>query len=117
MTTIQKVALLGKGFLGSAVLDPLVKAGFDVTVLTRCRSSVEGVPVGVAVVEVDYTSIDSLEHALPIDASIQAGVKRFIPADFGALTTAPEAQGLPVRARPVEIQNYLKGKARLGEVE
>ncbi|KAK9646728.1 hypothetical protein HCH54_005460 [Aspergillus fumigatus] len=64
MTTIQKVALLGKGFLGSAVLDPLVKAGFDVTVLTRCRSSVEGVPVGVAVVEVDYTSIDSLEHAL-----------------------------------------------------
>ncbi|KEY77229.1 transcription factor NmrA [Aspergillus fumigatus] len=111
MTTIQKVALLGvrpcpnqnlflglttrqKGFLGSAVLDPLVKAGFDVTVLTRCRSSPPA-----------------------IDASIQAGVKRFIPADFGALTTAPEAQGLPVRARPVEIQNYLKGKARLGEVE
>lgn len=112
MTAIQKVALLGvrpcpnqnlfsglttrqKGFLGSAVLDQLVKAGFDVTVLTQCRSSVEGVPVRVAVVKVDYTSINSLEHALrghdavvstvnsaafmvqppAIDASIRAGVK------------------------------------------
>ncbi|KAK9575912.1 hypothetical protein V6Z93_010601 [Aspergillus fumigatus] len=137
MTAIQKVALLGKGFLASAVLDQLVKAGFDVTVLTRSRSSIQGVPAGVAVLEVDYTSTDSLEHALrghdavvstvnsavymiqqpAIDASIRAGVKRFIPADFGALTIAPEAQDLPVHARPVEIQNYLKEKARLGELE
>jgi putative NADH-flavin reductase len=126
-----------KGFLGSAVLDQLIKAGFDVTVLTRSHSSIQGVPAGVAVLEVDYTSTDSLEHALrghdavvstvnsaafmiqqpAIDASIRAGVKRFIPADFGALTTAPESQGLPVHARPVEYQNYLKEMARLGELE
>ncbi|GAQ03176.1 hypothetical protein ALT_0497 [Aspergillus lentulus] len=137
MTAIQKVALLGKGFLGSAVLDQLIKSGFSVTVLTRSRSSIQEVPAGVAVVEVDYASADSLEQALrghdavvstinsaafmiqkpAIDASIRAGVKRFIPADFGALTTAPEAQDLPVHARPVEIQNYLKEKAELGELE
>ncbi|GFG16747.1 isoflavone reductase-like protein [Aspergillus udagawae] len=137
MTVIQNVALLGKGFLGSAVLDQLVKAGFSVTVLTRSRSSIQGVPTGVEVTEVDYASADSLEHALrghdavvstispagfmiqkpAIDASIRAGVKRFIPADFGALSTAPEAQGLPVHARPLEIQNYLKEKAHSGELE
>lgn len=107
------------------------------TVLTRSRSSLQGLPAGVEVTEVDYVSPESLEHALrghdavvstvnsaafmtqkpAIDASIRAGVKRFIPADFGALTTAPEAHGLPVHARPVEIQNYLKEKARLGELE
>ncbi|GFF56620.1 hypothetical protein IFM61392_06607 [Aspergillus lentulus] len=137
MTAIQKVALLGKGFLGSAVLDQLIKSGFSVTVLTRSRSSIQEVPAGVEVVEVDYASADSLEQALrghdavvstinsaafmiqkpAIDASIRAGVKRFIPADFGALTTAPEAQDLPVHARPVEIQDYLKEKAELGELE
>ncbi|GIK05557.1 hypothetical protein Aspvir_009670 [Aspergillus viridinutans] len=36
---------------------------------------------------------------------------------FGALSTAPEAQDLPVHARSVEIQNYLKEKAHSGELE
>lgn len=90
-----------------------------------------------SVAEVDYTSVDSLVKALrgldavvsavnnkaigsqkvAIDASIQAGVRRYIPADWGALTTDPEAQKLPVHALSVDIQNYLKEKAQSGQLE
>lgn len=38
-----------------------------------------------------------------LNASIWAGVKCFILADFGALTIAPEAQDLPVHTHPMEI--------------
>jgi hypothetical protein len=91
----------------------------------------------VEVAQVDYSSVDSLVRALRgqdavvstvgaeaisgqklvIDASIQAGVKRYIPSDWGALTTDPEAQALPVHAPVVEIQKYLAEKARSGDLE
>lgn len=46
-----------------------------------------------------------------IDACIEAGVRRFIPSDFGALTTRPGAESLPLNAPWIEIQEYLKAKA------
>ncbi|GFF93112.1 isoflavone reductase-like protein [Aspergillus udagawae] len=137
MSSIQKVALLGKGFLGSAVLEHLVKAGFTVTVLTRSQDDLQGIPAGVKVAEVEYSSVGSLEVALrghdavvstvaplaiplqkpAIDASIRAGVRRFIPADFGALTLDPRAHELPNHSRVLEIQQYLREKASSGELE
>ncbi|KAL2869569.1 aromatic alcohol reductase [Aspergillus lucknowensis] len=137
MSSFQKVGLLGKGFLGSAVLEQLVKAQFSTTVLTRSQSALKDVPSGVQVKEVDYTSIDSLKAALQgidvvvstvnaaaiplqklaIDASIAVGVKRFIPADFGAVTTNPAAHFLPVIGHVVEIQKYLAEKVHAGDIE
>ncbi|OQE42018.1 hypothetical protein PENCOP_c004G02809 [Penicillium coprophilum] len=137
MKPIQNVALLGKGWLGSAILEQLVNTGFQVTVLSRGAGSVEKPPSSVKTVQVDYSSIDSLVAAfqgqdavvstvgtpgisaqkLVIDASIQAGVRRFIPSDFGALTTRPGAESLPLNALWVDIQNYLKEKALSGEIE
>ncbi|KAL3496472.1 NmrA-like family protein [Aspergillus germanicus] len=137
MTQFQKVAILGRGYLGSAVLEELTKAHFEVTVLTRAQSTASAPSDNIAVKEVDYSSASGLEAALKghdvvvstvnpagialqkvaIDASIAAGVKRFIPADFGLITTDPDAQKLPVQAHVVEIQGYLAEKADAGELE
>ncbi|KAJ5811217.1 hypothetical protein N7447_010733 [Penicillium robsamsonii] len=137
MEPIRNVALLGKGWLGSTVLDQLVNTGFQVTVLSRTAGSVDEPSASVKTVQVDYSSIDSLVAALRgqdavvstvgtpgisaqktvIDASIQAGVRRFIPSDFGALTTRPGAETLPLNALWIEIQKYLKEKALSGQIE
>lgn len=86
---------------------------------------------------VDYDSLESLESAfrgqdvivsttggeatlgqkLMIDAAIKAGVKRFIPSDFGSLTTDPAASHLPHHIPLVEIQKYLQAKAEEGLIE
>lgn len=123
--------------LGSAILPQLLEKGFEVTLLTRSKSSVKDLPLGVHVVEVDYSSLSSLTEALKgkdvaictitstaipeqkviIDAAIQAGVKRFIPADFGALSTDPSAKDLPIHIPTVQIRQYLAEKAQEGQIE
>lgn len=87
--------------------------------------------------EVDYSSVDSLAKAfhgqdvvistvdaeavsaqkIVIDACIQAGVRRYIPSDWGALSTDLKAQELPPHAPWVEIQKYLKAKAQSRQLE
>ncbi|CAJ0543897.1 Ff.00g039810.m01.CDS01 [Fusarium sp. VM40] len=134
MTTINKVALAGKGHLGSAVLDQLLKNGFDVTILSR--STFEA-PSRAKVVQVDYSSVDSLSAALKghdavvstlnavatlsqkiiIDAAIIAGVKRFIPNEFSSIGTDPKARDIPVHKNVIEIQDYLKGNGQTGKIE
>ncbi|RAO65155.1 uncharacterized protein BHQ10_001167 [Talaromyces amestolkiae] len=137
MSPIRKVALIGKGILGTAVLEQLSKNGFEVTVLSRNPSSVGTLPAGVSVSAVDYTSIESLASALQnqdaavatigsagilgqkviIDACIKAGVKRYIPSDWGSITTDPAARHLPTNFALVQIQDYVKEKAEKGEIE
>ncbi|KAH7145434.1 hypothetical protein B0J13DRAFT_501121 [Dactylonectria estremocensis] len=137
MSTIHHVALLGKGFLGTAVLKELLAKGFEVTVFTRIGSAAKDLPEGVHVAQVDYSSLSDLTKALKgkdavvstlngnaipgqtlvIDAAIQAGVKRFVPADFGSLTTDPKARDLPCHYTMVQIQQYLAEKARDGQIE
>lgn len=129
--------MLQKGLLGSAILEQLVKNQFTVTVLSRSASSVNDIPSGVKVHQVDYSSQESLVEALTgqdvvvstigmsgilgqktiIDASIKAGVKRYIPADWGSFTTDPNARTLPILQPMVEIQDYLKEKAASGALE
>ena len=114
----------------------LLEAGYNVTVLTRSRSALKDCPANAKVAEVDYKSIESLTEALTgqdavvgtlasaavplqtnlIDAATRAGVKHFIPSDYGVITVEPEASKLPVAAQAVEIQNYLKKKAAKGEI-
>ncbi|KAF5523251.1 hypothetical protein CGCA056_v005241 [Colletotrichum aenigma] len=139
MSTYQNVALLGKGFLGSAILTELVNAGLTVTVLGRSESAKDGLPSGVKFATVDYSSVDDLAAALRgqdavvstvskgglltqktvIDASIKAGVKRYIPSDWGTFTTDPKAQRelVPVLGPMLDVQRYLAEKARTGEIE
>ncbi|KAH8707198.1 NmrA-like family protein [Phaeosphaeriaceae sp. PMI808] len=137
MAAYQKIALLGKGFLGTAVVEQLAKSGFSVTILTRSQAPVKDIPSGVSVVEVNYDSLDSVTNALKgqdvvvntisagamvdqkliINAAIAAGIKRYVPADYGSFTTDPKAQELAVIMPMVDIQNYLKNKAAEGKIE
>ncbi|KAH8767206.1 hypothetical protein F5883DRAFT_459542 [Diaporthe sp. PMI_573] len=131
MASYKKVALIGKGLLGSAVLDELVKGGFEVTVLGRSKKADGELPPNVRSVAVDYNDKQSLINAMKgqdavvstvnlqagfaqktmIDAAIEAGVKRFILSDFGCLTTNPAASLFPHHVAFVEIQKYIKSKS------
>ncbi|KAJ5113475.1 NmrA-like family protein [Penicillium angulare] len=131
---IQKVVLAGKGRLGSVVLEELLKAGFDVKILTRSAASLKDVPEGVAVSEVDYSSIESLQQAIQgydavlstvsgpalslqkplIDASIAAGIKHFIPAEYAVSTkteNGPKLRTLPPYVAVSEIYKYLEDRS------
>ncbi|GIJ83789.1 hypothetical protein Asppvi_002619 [Aspergillus pseudoviridinutans] len=128
-----KVAIAGAtGNLGPAVLNALLSAGFEVTVLTRAESDRSKNNFGQArVVPVDYSSLYSLTAALKgqdvvvntlgaisrdvhlklIDAAVAAQVQRFIPSEFGSDTTNAIAAKLPVYQDKVAIQKYLREKA------
>lgn len=46
-----------------------------------------------------------------IDAAVVAGVKRFIPAEYGSCTTNPKLKAFPVYATFWKIKQYLQEKA------
>ncbi|KAI1468314.1 NAD(P)-binding protein [Daldinia caldariorum] len=131
MTTITKVAIAGaSGALGAPVFEQLLKADFQLTVLTR-KGSNHTWPSNVTVKEVDYNSVDSLTEALRgqdavvstittesltlqsnlIDAAVKTGVKRFIPSEFGSNTFNKNAAKLPCYAPKVQIQEALQKAA------
>ncbi|EME38980.1 hypothetical protein DOTSEDRAFT_83607 [Dothistroma septosporum NZE10] len=129
MTAYRKVAVAGAtGNLGPAIVQGLVDGGFEVTVLSRSGRS-DGLPSGIEIVTVDYSSRDSLVNALTgqdafvsaipnhgeqaplIDAAIAAGVKRFLPSDFGSdVPGNANAAALPVFKGKVATRDYLKKK-------
>ena len=105
--SIRNVALLGAdGKIGPAILEALISHGFKVTVLKRESSkSNKPYPDGVKTVRVeDDFSVNAVAKQLHgidamvvtikgtqtdlqfklAEACVQAGVKRFIPADFGS---------------------------------
>ncbi|KAL1836179.1 hypothetical protein VTJ49DRAFT_5476 [Mycothermus thermophilus] len=119
---ITKVALVGAtGNLGPANLEQLLAAGFQHP----------EPPAGVKVAPVDYDSLDSLVSALRgqdavvstisstalskqlllVEAAAKAGVRRFIPSDFGSSTLHPKAAALPVYADKVAVQRALQEEA------
>jgi len=106
MTTIKNVAVIGgAGNLGPSVVNALLEAGFKVTVLTRA-SSTSTFPSAVRIHKTDYESSESLAEAFKgqdavvsviatagireqqkiVDAAVEAGVKRFIPSEYGIST-------------------------------
>lgn len=94
-------------------------------------------PAGVSASEVDYTSLDSLVTALQgqdavvstlndalvpaqlklVEAASQAGVKRYIPSEFGCDTLNPKTAALPVfSGGKVAVQKILNEKAAAGSL-
>jgi len=135
--SIKNVCLLGaNGTVGPMVLHALVNDGFNVTVLKRSSSkSAPDYPAGVKVAEVndafaveDLVPIFTNQDAVIVtikgtqvdiqkrlaDASVKAGVKRFIPADFGSCdSSSPHAQDcVPLFANKTELRSYLSDLAR-----
>ncbi|KAI1774672.1 NAD(P)-binding protein [Hypoxylon cercidicola] len=111
MSTIKKVAIFGAaGNFGAPITAALVKAGFEVTIITRVEST-STFPSGIPVIRAEYT-VEKLTTALTgqdaavcavgpagistqvamIDAAEAAGVKRFIVDDFG---WGPDFRSLP----------------------
>ncbi|KAH7146864.1 putative isoflavone reductase family protein CipA [Dactylonectria estremocensis] len=124
--TIENVALAGAtGNVGANVLLGLLKQRkFNITVLSRTKTDF---PVGVVVKVVDFSSVDALTKALIgqhavvdatfptddtpqrlIDASVAAGVYRYVPSDFGCDPALPGVHDLPVFARKQAAWKHVK---------
>ncbi len=116
-------------------MDALLKAGFNVTVLTRKSSSAKfPSEVKVQTIDDDYPSDqlvaifkgqDAVLNLLPpisveqhnsiADAAADAGVKRFIPSEFGSDTSNPKiVELIPMFGTKTAITNYLKTKESSG---
>lgn len=131
----EKVVLAGAtGNVGVPILEALLAADNDVVVLTRKGSdSTSKLPKHpkLTIKQVDYTSVAELTEAVKgakvvvstlatasvaeqtplIEASIAAGVQRFIPSEFGSNTLNPHSAALPVFGNKVATAEYLKSKA------
>ncbi|KAL8901989.1 MAG: hypothetical protein Q9207_004932 [Kuettlingeria erythrocarpa] len=124
------------GNVGKPTVDALIKAGgFTITALTRKGSS-SSFPAEVKVHNIDDTypqdqlveafkGQDAVISLLPpadvnqlnsiADAAAQAGVKRYIPSEFGSDTDAPEVVKLiPMFNKKVVVTNYLNTKESSG---
>ncbi|KAM0756654.1 NAD(P)-binding protein [Meredithblackwellia eburnea MCA 4105] len=103
MSNFTSFAIVGAGGLGGKIVKHLAKVeGVKVTVISREGSETQ-VPEGVTIKRVDYSDSSSIEAALKgsevviatlglhgmahqpvvIDAAHRAGVKLFVPAEFG----------------------------------
>ncbi|KAK9415705.1 putative Bifunctional pinoresinol-lariciresinol reductase [Seiridium unicorne] len=131
MASIKNVALVGAtGNLGPSVLEALLKTkDFNITVLKRAESKSK-LPASVKVKVVDFEDEASLVAALKgqdavvstlgtpgfalqtrlIDAAASAGVKRFIPSEFGSDTANPKNSKLPVFQPKIQVDEYLQKK-------
>lgn len=123
------------GNVGPHVVKALADAQFQVTVLTRSKKPGAYDP-SVKVIEVDYASVESLAAALQgidalvstvsgtategqtilIDAAIAAGVKRFIPSEYGNCTTNPKLEAFPVYSSMAKVRQYVQEKAEAGKI-
>ncbi|KAA8576247.1 hypothetical protein MFRU_009g01600 [Monilinia fructicola] len=133
---IKKVALAGaSGPVGQAILAELLKSGlFDITILTRDSTAHQSLfAPAVKVIQVDYTSLASLTHALSeqdalvsaiappaipaqkllIDACIQAHVHRFLPSEYSYDFTSPTIRSHPTAlgTSKIAIEEYLQAQA------
>ncbi|KAK4547185.1 hypothetical protein LTR36_001406 [Oleoguttula mirabilis] len=129
---IKNVSILGAdGLLGRPILEALLAAGFKVTVLKRQGSkSPDQYPESVAVARVpDDMPVAFLKNTLRgqdalvvaikgtqtdvqkklADACVAAGVKRFIPADFGSCDSSSELtqELVPLYKNKTELREYL----------
>lgn len=137
MSAITKVAFAGAtGNLGPAILEQLLEAGFNVTILTR-QGSTHKYPESVTVKTVDYDSVESLTDALRgqdavvaalgfaalggaqlrlLEAAVKAGVRRFLPSEFGSDGSNEKARELAVFADKRTVREALAREAAKGTI-
>lgn len=117
------------GNLGPSILKEFLKSSYNVTVFSRPNST-STFPSGVNVVKTDYSPAD-LEQKFKgqdavisivgnagfhdqqkiIDAAIKAGVKRFIPSEFGSNTADERLRKIvPIFNAKKAVVDYLKSK-------
>lgn len=135
MTSIKNVALVGaSGQLGAPILKALIDSGkFTITAVSRTGSK-STFPSGIKVVYADLASVSSLTTAFAgqdavvsavgnegflgqsvlFDASIAAGVKRFLPSEFGSDIATPAVAALPVFGYKVATRKYIEEKIAAG---
>ncbi|KAM3544067.1 Isoflavone reductase [Beauveria bassiana] len=135
-TPVQNVTLVGAtGNVGSIALDKLSASRHNLQVLRRLGSK-STYPASVKVVDVDFSSVDALTRALQgqdvvistlpadvaalqttlVDAAVAAGVKRFLPSEFGCNLDNALARQIPVFGEKIKIQEYLKERAAAGRI-
>lgn len=129
MSVFKNIAIAGaSGALGSPIFNRFAQSNdFNVRVLKRAGSK-STFPEGTDVVEVDYSSLESLTAALKgqdviistltstavgdqdtlVDAAVAAGVQRIIPSEFGSNLDETSVRKLPVFAGKVKIQEHIK---------
>ncbi|ORY18166.1 hypothetical protein BCR34DRAFT_554323 [Clohesyomyces aquaticus] len=135
MAEFRSVAVFGaSGNSGDAIVPALLAAGLKVYVVKRTGSN-STFPPGAHVLSADYTSLSSLTYILQnidavvslvgpqgfphqtrmIDAAVAAGVKYFIPSEFGHDYTIPEVFPLvPVFSVKNTALEHLKIKQKEG---
>ncbi|OAL43344.1 isoflavone reductase [Pyrenochaeta sp. DS3sAY3a] len=131
MPPFKNVLLIGaSGNLGTEMLQAFLRSKYEVTVLSR-KDSKSTFPKDVHVLKVDYSHPPSLQTAMTgqdvvismiggavvgdqdkfIDAAVAAGVRRFMPSEFGPDTLNPGVHEIiPTLPAKVSTVNYLKTK-------
>ncbi|GAA6035824.1 hypothetical protein JCM8097_005725 [Rhodosporidiobolus ruineniae] len=125
MSLVKSVVLAGAGNLGGFVLEELINSGFDVTVFSR-PSSDKQFPPGVKVNKVDYSDESAVADAVKgadavvstltaldsqanlIRAAKKAGVKLFVPGEFGNPSTKLTPEDHPALHGKKKAQDLLK---------
>ncbi|KFA69603.1 hypothetical protein S40285_07461 [Stachybotrys chlorohalonatus IBT 40285] len=132
---MRKVLLVGAGgLLGTHVLEAFRRTSFDISILSR-NSSKSTFPDEIKVVTVDddyptdqlvraFSGQDAVVSLIPgrpyavhqrmIDAAVEAGVKRFIPSEYGNNTCAAASQLCPLYAEKARTMKHLKSKESAG---
>jgi NAD(P)-dependent dehydrogenase (short-subunit alcohol dehydrogenase family) len=132
MSELKNVAVAGAtGSIGPYIVQALVKHGFNVTVLTRQASRAKFDP-RVHIIPTDY-SPESLKAALEgqdavvapfgfagialqpqlIEAAVLAGVKRFLPSEFGFSNAAVQSSALtPPPPNKITVMKLLEEKSK-----
>ena len=127
------IVIGGSGNVGQLIVSSLLAAKFTVSVLTRSTSTAT-FPANVSVHKTDYSDSsligafkgqDAIVSAIAtysttqqkaiIDAAVAAGVKRFLPSEYGVDTARPEIyECLPPAVMKQEVVEYLKTKEKDG---
>ncbi|KAK3615249.1 hypothetical protein LTR22_027505 [Elasticomyces elasticus] len=134
-TPVQNIIIAGaSGNVGVPILEECLKASFNVSVLTR-PGSTSTFPENVKVFATDYSpaslalafagqdvvlsllglsAISDQQYAL-IDAAVKAGIKRFLPSEFGLDTASAPLLAVvsPFRVR-AELIDTIKAKQAAG---
>ncbi|KAL5333154.1 NAD(P)-binding protein [Aspergillus crustosus] len=138
-TSYKNIILVGAGgSLGSVLLDSLLsEPSFKITVLARESSkALSSIPPSAKVIKISdsyphedlvaafqgqdaivnaITSFSVAEQLKFIDAGIEAGVKRYIPSEYGLDNNTPAARELsPVFGDKGLVQDYLREKEAAG---